>query len=100
MGYYVFVIPVEAELDLKKAAKAVSEKKIEMIPVKEITAVTGYIRGGCSPIGMKKQFSTIIDQHAQALDVMIVSGGQISVQIEIQPEALRKTTKAVWADLT
>lgn len=98
-GYYVFVIPVEAELDLKKAAKAVSEKKIEMIPVKEITAVTGYIRGGCSPIGMKKQFPTIIDQRAQALDVMIVSGGQIGVQIEIQPEALRKSTKAVWADV-
>ncbi|RNB85512.1 Cys-tRNA(Pro) deacylase [Brevibacillus panacihumi] len=99
-GYYVFVIPVEAELDLKKAAKAVSEKKIEMIPVKEITAVTGYIRGGCSPIGMKKQFPTMIDQHAQALDMMIVSGGQIGVQIEIQPEALRKATKAVWADLS
>ncbi|MGE7272550.1 Cys-tRNA(Pro) deacylase [Brevibacillus panacihumi] len=98
-GYYVFVIPVEAELDLKKAAKAVSEKKIEMIPVKDITAVTGYIRGGCSPIGMKKQFPTIIDQHAQALDVMIVSGGQIGVQIEIHPEALRKMTKAVWADV-
>jgi len=99
-GYYVFVIPVEAELDLKKAAKAVSEKKIEMIPVKDITKVTGYIRGGCSPIGMKKPFPTIIDQHAQALDTMIVSGGQIGVQIEIQPEALLKATKAVWADVT
>lgn len=82
-AYYVFVIPVEAELDLKKAAKAVGEKKIDMIPVKEITQVSGYIRGGCSPIGMKKQFPTLIDEQAQTLETMIVSGGQIGVQIEL-----------------
>lgn len=99
-AYYVFVIPVEAELDLKKAAKAVGEKKIEMIPVKEITQVSGYIRGGCSPIGMKKQFPTMIDEQAQTLETMIVSGGQIGVQIELQVENLVKATKAAFADVT
>lgn len=99
-AYYVFVIPVEAELDLKKAAKAVGEKKIEMIPVKEITQVSGYIRGGCSPIGMKKQFPTMIDEQAQSLETMIVSGGQIGVQIELQVENLVKATKAAFADVT
>ncbi|MCM3081810.1 Cys-tRNA(Pro) deacylase [Brevibacillus invocatus] len=99
-AYYVFVIPVEAELDLKKAAKAVGEKKIDMIPVKEITQVSGYIRGGCSPIGMKKQFPTLIDEQAQTLETMIVSGGQIGVQIELQVENLVKATKAAFADVT
>lgn len=99
-AYYVFVIPVEAELDLKKAAKAVGEKKVEMIPVKEITQVSGYIRGGCSPIGMKKQFPTMIDEQAQTLETMIVSGGQIGVQIELQVENLVKATKAAFADVT
>ena len=98
-GYYVFVIPVEAELDLKKAAKAVSEKKIEMIPVKDITTVTGYIRGGCSPIGMKKLFPTRIDETAGALDTIIVSGGSIGVQIETTPENLIQVTKAQFADI-
>lgn len=99
-AYYVFVIPVEAELDLKKAAKAVGEKKIDMIPVKEITQVSGYIRGGCSPIGMKKPFPTMIDEQAQSLEMMIVSGGQIGVQIELQVEDLAKATKAAFADIT
>ncbi|MDH4619641.1 Cys-tRNA(Pro) deacylase [Brevibacillus sp. AY1] len=99
-AYYVFVIPVEAELDLKKAAKAVGEKKIDMIPVKEITQVSGYIRGGCSPIGMKKQFPTMIDEQAQTLETMIVSGGQIGIQIELQVENLVKATKAAFADVT
>ena len=98
-GYYVFVIPVEAELDLKKAAKAVNEKKIEMIPVKDITAVTGYIRGGCSPIGMKKLFPTRIDETAKSLDTIIVSGGSIGVQIETTPENLIQATKAQFADI-
>ena len=98
-GYYVFVIPVEAELDLKKAAKAVSEKKIEMIPVKDITTVTGYIRGGCSPIGMKKLFPTRIDETAKSLDTIIVSGGSIGVQIETTPENLIQATKAQFADI-
>ena len=95
----MFVIPVEAELDLKKAAKAVSEKKIEMIPVKDITAVTGYIRGGCSPIGMKKLFPTRVDETARSLDTIIVSGGSIGVQIETTPANLIQATKAQFADI-
>lgn len=98
-SYYVFVIPVEAELDLKKAAKAVGEKKIEMIPVKDILAISGYIRGGCSPIGMKKPFPTYIENQAQSLDTIIVSGGQIGVQIELNVEDLVKATKARFADV-
>ncbi|MDF2681676.1 MAG: hypothetical protein K0R47_2866 [Brevibacillus sp.] len=98
-AYYVFVIPVEAELDLKKAAKAVNEKKVEMIPVKDITAVSGYIRGGCSPIGMKKMYPTVIDESAQSLDVIIVSGGKIGVQIELPIANLAKATKASFADV-
>ncbi|GED31273.1 Cys-tRNA(Pro) deacylase [Brevibacillus centrosporus] len=96
-AYYVFVIPVEDELDLKKAAKAVGEKKIEMIPVKDITAVSGYIRGGCSPVGMKKAYPTVIDESAQALEVIIVSGGKIGVQIELTVADLAKATKASFA---
>ncbi|BAH43698.1 conserved hypothetical protein [Brevibacillus brevis NBRC 100599] len=98
--YYVFVIPVEAELDLKKAAKAVGEKKIEMIPVKEITKVSGYIRGGCSPVGMKKLFPTVIDQRAQSLETIIVSGGNIGVQIEMAVEGLLQATKGSLADVS
>ncbi|MGF9908671.1 Cys-tRNA(Pro) deacylase [Brevibacillus porteri] len=99
-AYYVFVIPVEAELDLKKAAKAVGEKKIEMIPVKEITKVSGYIRGGCSPVGMKKLFPTVIDQRAQSLETIIVSGGNIGVQIEMAVEGLLQATKGSLADVS
>ncbi|MED1799284.1 Cys-tRNA(Pro) deacylase [Brevibacillus porteri] len=99
-SYYVFVIPVEAELDLKKAAKSVGEKKIEMIPVKEITKVSGYIRGGCSPVGMKKLFPTVIDQRAQSLETIIVSGGNIGVQIEMAVEGLLQATKGSLADVS
>ncbi|MDC0759614.1 Cys-tRNA(Pro) deacylase [Brevibacillus sp. AG] len=99
-SYYVFVIPVEAELDLKEAAKAVGEKKIEMIPVKEITKVSGYIRGGCSPVGMKKLFPTVIDQRAQSLETIIVSGGNIGVQIEMAVEGLLQATKGSLADVS
>ena len=98
-AYYVFVIPVFAELDLKKAAKAVDEKKIEMIPVKDMTKVTGYVRGGCSPIGMKKSFSTTIDQQAHFLDTVIVSSGMIGIQIELTVESLLQITKGKLADL-
>ncbi|MGD8189373.1 Cys-tRNA(Pro) deacylase [Brevibacillus ginsengisoli] len=98
-SYYVFVIPVAAELDLKKAAKAVGEKKIEMISVKDILNVSGYIRGGCSPIGMKKLFPTIIDDQAQSLETIIVSGGSIGVQMELQVENLVNATKAKFADV-
>ncbi|WP_134683185.1 Cys-tRNA(Pro) deacylase [Brevibacillus migulae] len=98
-AYYVFVIPVEAELDLKKAAKIVDEKKVEMIPVKDLLQVSGYIRGGCSPIGMKKMYPTIIDEQAKNLETIIVSGGSIGVQIETQIENLVKAAKARFADV-
>lgn len=91
---YVFIIPVTEELDLKKAAKACGEKKVEMIHVKDITKHTGYIRGGCSPIGMKKDYPTFIDESASNLDTMVVSGGKIGVQIELNVEDLKNTTKA------
>lgn len=98
--YYVFVIPIEAELDLKKAARAVGEKSVSMIHVKEINAVTGYVRGGCTAVGMKKQYRTIIDQSAQELPSMIVSGGRIGSQIELEPENLRRAAEASFEDVT
>ncbi len=90
--YFVFVIPVAEELDLKKAAKSVGEKSVEMIHVKDINKVTGYIRGGCSPIGMKKNFVTVVDSSAQALDKMIISGGRIGSQIILKPADLISVT--------
>lgn len=91
---YVFIIPVEGELDLKKAAKAAGEKKVEMIPVKDIQKWTGYIRGGCSPIGMKKHYSTFIDQSAEKLDTIVVSGGKIGIQVELSVLDLQSVTEA------
>ncbi|MFD6438791.1 Cys-tRNA(Pro) deacylase [Peribacillus sp. NPDC060186] len=82
---YVFVIPVDTELDLKKAAKAAGAKKIEMLAVKDLQKYTGYIRGGCSPIGMKKQYPTFIDESATNLCEIIVSGGKIGTQIVLKP---------------
>ena len=87
---YVFVIPVATELDLKKAAKVVAEKKLEMIAVSEINGLTGYIRGGCSPVGMKKVYPTVIDVTAQQLDYFIVSGGKIGLQMKLNPKDLEK----------
>ena len=87
---YVFVIPVATELDLKKAAKVVAEKKLEMISVSEINGLTGYIRGGCSPVGMKKVYPTVIDVTAQQLDYFIVSGGKIGLQMKLNPKDLEK----------
>lgn len=98
-AYYVFIIPVEAELDLKKAAKVVGEKKVEMIPVKDITKVSGYIRGGCSPVGMKKLFPSFIHEAAESLETIIVSGGQIGLQIEIKVEDLARAANAKLADI-
>ncbi|WP_338471648.1 Cys-tRNA(Pro) deacylase [Niallia sp. XMNu-256] len=86
--YYVFVVPVAAELDLKNAAKVVGQKKVEMIAVKELLGVTGYVRGGCSPIGMKKLFPTYIDATAEELDFMIVSAGKVGMSIKISPRNL------------
>ena len=97
--YFVFVIPIAKELDLKAAAKAAGQKSVEMIHVKDINAVTGYIRGGCTAIGMKKQYKTIVDSSAKALDKIIVSGGKIGVQIELLPEDFMKAAKAQYADI-
>lgn len=88
--YYVFVIPVAEELDLKAAARAVGDKSVEMIHVADINKVTGYIRGGCSPIGMKKNFTTVIDNSCNSIDTMIVSAGKIGYQIELNPSDLLK----------
>lgn len=96
---YVFVIPVAAELDLKKAAGAAGEKKIEMVQVKKIQSLTGYIRGGCSPIGMKKQYRTFIDEKAREAETIIVSGGKIGIQIEIKGNDLIEATGGKYADL-
>ena len=86
--YYVFVLPVAKELNLKAAARSVGEKSVEMIPVKEINKVTGYIRGGCSPIGMKKAYSTVIDESALTQESIMVSAGKIGLQIQISPHDL------------
>lgn len=97
--YYVFVIPVTGELDLKKAAKVVGEKKIEMIAVKELFGLTGYVRGGCSPIGMKKQFPTYIDVSAEKFEFMIISGGKIGTQLKLAPYDLLQVCRAKFADV-
>ncbi len=86
--YYVFVIPVLCELDLKACAVSVGEKAVEMIPVKDINKVTGYIRGGCSPIGMKKQYTTVIDESCLNLDTIVFSAGKIGYQVEVSPREL------------
>ena len=97
--YYVFVIPIDAELDLKKAARAVGVKAVSMIAVKEINSVTGYVRGGCTAVGMKKQYVTRVDESAGKLDRMIVSGGHLGVQIELRPDDLLRAAEASYADL-
>ena len=96
---YVFVIPVAAELDLKKAARAVGEKSIAMIHVSEITALTGYVRGGCSPIGMKKQYKTVYHESALEQQTIIVSAGKIGSQVELEPNALATLTRGKFADI-
>lgn len=96
---YVFCIPVEYELDLKKASKASEEKNIEMLPLKELTKNTGYIRGGCSPLGMKKHYKTFIDESALLQDEILVSAGVIGTQIILKPDDLITATEATYADL-
>lgn len=96
---YVFIIPVADELDLKKAAKVANEKKIEMIPVKDIQKWTGYIRGGCSPVGMKKAYPTFIHESANLLKTIIVSGGKIGLQMELKVSDLQQATEGAIADL-
>ena len=97
--HYVFCIPVEYELDLKKAAKASNEKNIDMLPLRDLTKTTGYIRGGCSPIGMKKQFKTFIDESATLQDKIFVSAGAIGMQIILRPNDLIQTIDATYADI-
>ena len=99
-GPLVFCIPVCEELDLKKAAKAVGEKSVEMIHVADINKVTGYIRGGCSPVGMKKLYPTVFDQSVENLAAVIVSGGRIGCQVEVDPHLLLPLVKATTAPLT
>lgn len=97
---YVFVVPVNKELDLKKAAKAVGEKSIDMIKSKELLPLTGYIHGGCSPIGMKKSFKTVIDESAKNYETIIFSGGKIGYQIEISLSDLEKVIRYELSDIS
>ncbi len=97
--YFVFVVPVARELNLKAAAAAVGEKSVEMIHVAEINKVTGYIRGGCSPIGMKKSYRTVIDSSAHSLPTMIFSAGRIGLQVEVDPADLARLTGAQFAPI-
>jgi len=98
--YYIFVIPVAAELDLKAAARAVGEKAVAMIKVADINKVTGYIRGGCSPIGMKKEYKTVIDSSCETLDTFCVSAGKIGHQIELSPRDLIKLINCTTEHIT
>lgn len=98
--YYVFVLPVNRELDLKKCAKAAGEKAVEPVHVKDINALTGYIRGGVSPIGMKKQFPTFIDVSAQGQEKIFVSGGRLGLQLELSPRDLAKSCSGQFAEIT
>jgi len=98
-GHNVFVIPCSTELDLKKAAHAAGDKYVEMIKSRELEPKTGYIHGGCSPIGMKKQFPTFIDETAEMYDTIIISGGRIGLQIELAASDLSDMTAAVFCDL-
>lgn len=96
---YVFVIPVSSKLDLKKAAKAAGEKSVEMVKVSEINALTGYIRGGCSPVGMKKRYPTFINESAKAKNTVYVSAGKIGSQVELEPLALAEICGAQFSEL-
>lgn len=97
--FYVFVIPVNREVDMKKAAKAVGEKSVEMIPVKDITKITGYVRGGCSPLGMKKQFRTVIHESAREFDRIYVSGGRIGLSLRLNPADLAGVIGAEFGNI-
>ncbi len=97
--HYCFLLPVAEELDLKKAAKAVGEKSVELLHVKDITKVTGYVRGGCTPIGMKKQFMTVVHETAETLDQFYISGGRIGTQICLSPKALVTAIRGRFSDI-
>ena len=95
----VFLVPVALELDLKKAARAAGVKKLDMLPLKDLTKETGYVRGGCSAVGMKKNYPTFIDQSAEGFDLMIVSAGKPGLQMKLAPKDLAHVTKASFVDL-
>lgn len=97
--YYCFLLPVAEELDLKKAAKSIGEKSVELLHVKDINAVTGYVRGGCTPIGMKKQFMTVIHSSAETMDNFFISGGRIGTQIKLSPTALTAAIRGKFDDI-
>lgn len=97
---YVFVIPVGEELSLKKAAAAVGEKSIEMLKSKELLPLTGYVHGGCSPIGMKKPFPTVVDETVELCETILFSAGKIGYQVEMKPEDLRRVVNYTVADVT
>ncbi|WP_210136706.1 Cys-tRNA(Pro) deacylase [Staphylococcus sp. GDH8C109P] len=99
-NHFVFIIPVSDTLNMKAAANAVNEKKLQLMPLDELKNVTGYVRGGCSPIGMKKQFQTIVDQQATCIDALYISGGERGVQIEMTVDDLIKITKAKVLNVT
>lgn len=99
-GHYVFMIPVAAALDLKKAAAAVQEKALSMLPQKELLPLTGYVHGGCSPIGMKKQFPTVLDASAAQYDTICFSAGRIGLQIETSPSVLASVVPLQTAEVT
>lgn len=99
-NHYVFLVPVNKELDLKKTAKAVNEKNIEMVKSKELLSLTGYIHGGCSPVGMKKSFKTVIDSSAKNYDKLIFSGGKIGYQVETTLDELKKVINFDLKDIT
>lgn len=98
-NYYVFVVPVAAKLSLKKAAQSVGEKNVEMLPMKDLLKTTGYVHGGCSPIGMKKVFSTVIDETAILFDKIVFSGGKIGYFIEVNPNELDKVIPVKFEDI-
>ncbi|MCC8135577.1 MAG: Cys-tRNA(Pro) deacylase [Ruminococcus sp.] len=98
-NYYCFLLPVAMELDLKKAAKSVGEKSVELLHVKDITRVTGYVRGGCTPIGMKKQFMTVVHSSAEELELFYISGGRIGTQIQLSPKELVKAIRGKFEDI-
>lgn len=97
--YYVFVIPIAKEVDLKAAARSVGEKSVEMIHVRDINAITGYVRGGCSPLGMKKQFPTVIDASAREQENIYISGGRVGTSIRLNPMDLARVIRAEFADI-
>jgi len=98
-NYFVFVIPIDKELDMKKAAKAVGEKSVALIPLKDLTTITGYVRGGCTAIGMKKQYKTVLNNTAEEFDKIYISGGKIGLQLQLSPNDFCAAVPAIYGDV-